>query len=118
MNLTISLTEELAAFVNGKVSEGRYESAGEVVQAALSLMQRQETAKLEGLRKACQKGLADAERRIAGHGVHEPRKFDAARKARDLARRAGRAYPAPVQRCVRDRPAVQRREVTTARRHA
>ena len=61
MKLTVSLTEQLAAFVNAKVSEGRYASASDVVQAALSLMQQQEVARLEGLHKAFLNGLADAE---------------------------------------------------------
>ncbi len=60
MNMNVSLTEELASFVKGKVSAGRYSSSSEVVREALRLMEKlesQETEKLCLLRKAWQEGI-------------------------------------------------------------
>jgi antitoxin ParD1/3/4 len=39
----VALTEPLSRFINEQVTEGRYSSASEVVQAALRLLERQET---------------------------------------------------------------------------
>lgn len=60
MDMNVSLTEELADFVNGKVSAGRYSSSSEVVREALRLMEkveRQEAEKLRFMRKAWQDGI-------------------------------------------------------------
>ena len=46
----MSLTEELASFVNLKVSAGRYSSSSEVVREALRLMEKVERQKAENLR--------------------------------------------------------------------
>lgn len=43
-SLNVSLTPELAAYIQGRVSSGRYRSASEVVRAALRLLQREEPA--------------------------------------------------------------------------
>jgi antitoxin ParD1/3/4 len=40
--LNVSLTPELSRFVEAKVSSGRYQSASEVVRAALRLLERAE----------------------------------------------------------------------------
>jgi antitoxin ParD1/3/4 len=60
VNMNVSLTDELANFVNDKVSTGRYGSFGEVVCAALRLMEKieqQEAEKLQFLRTAWKEGL-------------------------------------------------------------
>ena len=46
----MSLTEELASFVNLKVSAGRYSSSSEVVREALRLMEKVERQEAENLR--------------------------------------------------------------------
>jgi putative addiction module CopG family antidote len=40
--MNVSLTPELAAFVQGRVASGRYASASEVVRAALRLLEEDE----------------------------------------------------------------------------
>ena len=57
MNVKLSLTGELAAYVESKVSSGLYASSSEVVQEALRLMEQQDKAKLAWLRKSFQDGL-------------------------------------------------------------
>jgi antitoxin ParD1/3/4 len=60
MNMNISLPKELADYVKGKVSAGRYTSSSEVVREALRLMEgfeQQETEKLNYLRQAWQQGI-------------------------------------------------------------
>jgi antitoxin ParD1/3/4 len=49
MNIKVSLTEELARFVDAQVASGRYASSSEVVQEALRLMKRLDRAELEKL---------------------------------------------------------------------
>ena len=64
MIVNVSLTDELGAFVNEKVSSGRYTSASEVVQEALRLMEhheQNEATKLQWLREAYQAGLASGD---------------------------------------------------------
>jgi antitoxin ParD1/3/4 len=60
MNMNVSLPDELANFVEAKVSGGRYASPSEVVGEALRLMaklERQEAEKLGFLRQAWQDGV-------------------------------------------------------------
>ena len=60
MNMNVSLPDELANFVKGKVAAGRYASSSEVVREALRLMdkvEQQEADKLQFLRKAWQDGI-------------------------------------------------------------
>ena len=60
MNMNVSLTDELSAFIKAKVSGGRYSSSSEVVREALRLMEKteeQEAEKLNYLRKAWQAGI-------------------------------------------------------------
>jgi antitoxin ParD1/3/4 len=59
-DMNVSLPEELANFVNDKVSAGRYGSSSEVVREALRLMERteqQEAEKLALLRHGWTKGI-------------------------------------------------------------
>ena len=60
MNMNISLTDELADYIKGKVAAGRYASSSEVVREALRLMEQVEqlqTDKLQQLRLAWRQGL-------------------------------------------------------------
>lgn len=60
MNMNVSLTDELAAFVKAKVAGGRYSSSSEVVREALRIMEkaeRQEAERLQLLRKAWRQGI-------------------------------------------------------------
>lgn len=60
MNMNISLTDELAKFINAQVASGRYASSSEVVREALRLMERfdqAEAEKLHGLQNAWREGI-------------------------------------------------------------
>jgi antitoxin ParD1/3/4 len=50
MNIKVSLTDELAKFVDAEVASGRYASSSEVVQEALRLMEHFDPAGIEKLR--------------------------------------------------------------------
>jgi len=50
MNIQVSLTDELAKFIDAEVASGRYASSSEVVQDALRLMKVMEHAETENLR--------------------------------------------------------------------
>ncbi len=54
-NTSFTLSDHLASFVEGKVAEGRYASASDVVRAGLRLLEEQET-KLAALRAALIEG--------------------------------------------------------------
>ena len=57
----VNLTEEMDRFVSAKIESGRYESASEVVRAALRTLEREELefeAKLDALRAAIDEGDA------------------------------------------------------------
>ena len=67
--MNVTLTPELEKLVENKVQSGRYNSASEVVQEALRLMERQDELRadqLNELRERIDKSLAQAER---GEGV-------------------------------------------------
>jgi antitoxin ParD1/3/4 len=60
MNINVSLTDELAKFIEAQVATGRYGSSSEVVQEALRLMERfarAEAAKLRWLQNAWHEGI-------------------------------------------------------------
>ncbi len=60
MNMNVSLTEELAQFVETKVSTGRYATSSEVVREALRLMEgteRREADRFQLLRTAWKDGV-------------------------------------------------------------
>ena len=75
----VDLTDELDRFVAEKVESGRYESASDVVRAALRTLEREEQmyqAKLAALRTAIDEGDAS--------GVAEGDVFARVRKTLDL----------------------------------
>jgi antitoxin ParD1/3/4 len=60
MSLNVSLTSHLEAFIHQTVTSGRYQSASEVVRAALRLLEEREQQRqtaLEAVRKMAQDGL-------------------------------------------------------------
>ena len=60
--MNISLTDQLASFVEGEVESGEYTSQSEVVRDALRLLHREkagEQEKLEILRRAVMVGVED-----------------------------------------------------------
>jgi antitoxin ParD1/3/4 len=60
MNINVSLTDELAKFIDAQVATGRYASSSEVVREALRLMERfdqAEAEKLRWLQNAWQEGI-------------------------------------------------------------
>jgi antitoxin ParD1/3/4 len=67
----VNLTDEMDRFVASRIESGRYESASEVVRAALRTLEREELeheAKVAALRCAIQEGEASG---IAEDGVFE-----------------------------------------------
>lgn len=83
--MNVSLTPELEAMVNEKVQSGLYNSASEVVRAALRLLKQQDDlhhTRLEELRREIQIGIDEADR-----GEARPIDFKAL-KAEGRARRA------------------------------
>jgi antitoxin ParD1/3/4 len=63
--MNVHLTPELEQFVHDKVESGRYNSASEVVQEALRLMDQKDdlrTIQLHELRKRIDKGLSEVHR--------------------------------------------------------
>jgi antitoxin ParD1/3/4 len=50
MNIEVSLTDELAKFIDAQVASGRYASSSDVVQDALRLMKVMDHAEIENLR--------------------------------------------------------------------
>jgi len=65
----VNLTEEMDRFISAKIESGRYESASEVVRAALRTLEREELefeAKLDALRAAIDEGDASG---VAADGV-------------------------------------------------
>ena len=63
--VNISLTPELDAFLQGRVSSGRYQTASEVVREALRMLERAEREREEAfvqLKAKLQRGAGQAER--------------------------------------------------------
>ncbi len=64
MNISISLTPELAGFIKAKVDSGRYTSTSEVIREALRLLERAEqmgSDQAAALRKAWNEGVASGD---------------------------------------------------------
>jgi len=62
--VNISLTPELNAFLQSRVSSGRYQTTSEVVREALRLLERQEQDRdlaFQELKKKLERGAAQAE---------------------------------------------------------
>lgn len=60
----VVLTDEQARMVERLVTSGRYQNASEVLRDGLRLLEsrdREETARLEALRRAADQGIADIE---------------------------------------------------------
>jgi len=85
--MTIVLSPEQERFVQEKIDTGAFQSARDVVEAALQIMETQEHEKAEQLEEF----RAELDRRIAradqGHTV-DGQKFLASLRARSAARRA------------------------------
>lgn len=78
----VNLTDELDQFVFSRIESGRYESASEVVRAALRTLEREESeheAKLAALRLAIGEGDASG---VAADGVFDRIRRKAAAAAR------------------------------------
>ncbi len=63
--VNISLTPELGAFLQSRVSSGRYQTASEVVREALRMLERQEKDREEAfsqLKAKLERGVNQAER--------------------------------------------------------
>jgi antitoxin ParD1/3/4 len=75
-NTSVSLGDHLAAFIEAQVKQGRYDSASDVVRAALRLLEEQE-ARLDALRAALAEGEAS--------GPAVPFDFEAFLKAKRVA---------------------------------
>jgi antitoxin ParD1/3/4 len=61
MNVTVSIPDELNAFIKTKIASGRYSSTSEVMREALRLLEQADqrhAAELERLRAAYDEGLA------------------------------------------------------------
>jgi antitoxin ParD1/3/4 len=60
--MNVSLGQELEKFISGKVSQGRYQTASEVVREALRLLEERDKAReahLRALRREIDVGLND-----------------------------------------------------------
>jgi antitoxin ParD1/3/4 len=55
-NTSVSLGDYFENFVDGRISEGRYKNASEVIRAGLRLLEEEET-KIKSLRQAIQEGI-------------------------------------------------------------
>ena len=64
MDVNVSLSEDLARFVEAQIGAGRYASAGELVIEAVRLLERQgEEPHLDTLRRARREGIESGEAR-------------------------------------------------------
>jgi antitoxin ParD1/3/4 len=88
--VNISLTPELDAFLQSRVSSGRYQTASEVVREALRMLERQEKEREEAfqqLKAKLERGASQAER---GELLDGDEVFDELRQLIEERRRARR----------------------------
>ena len=55
-NTSVSLGDYFENFVDGKISEGRYKNASEVIRAGLRLLEEEES-RIKSLKQAIQEGI-------------------------------------------------------------
>ncbi|MDZ4783532.1 MAG: type II toxin-antitoxin system ParD family antitoxin [Planctomycetia bacterium] len=78
--IQVELTEHFRQFVDGQIASGSFPDAGEVVRAALRLLERQtneDQERLELLRKLCNEGIEQLDRGegIMLHGEEELKEY-------------------------------------------
>jgi antitoxin ParD1/3/4 len=56
-NTSVSLGDYFENFVDGRVSEGRYKNASEVIRAGLRLLEEEEESRIQSLKQAIQEGI-------------------------------------------------------------
>ena len=55
-NTSVSLGDYFENFIDGKISEGRYKNASEVIRAGLRLLEEEES-RIKSLKQAIQEGI-------------------------------------------------------------
>jgi antitoxin ParD1/3/4 len=56
-NTSVSLGDYFENFVDGRVSEGRYKNASEVIRAGLRLLEEEEESRIQSLKQAIPEGI-------------------------------------------------------------
>jgi len=83
--MTVSLTPEFEAYVDGKVRSGTFSTASEVVRAGLRLLQEHDAehaARLEALRTDVRKGVAQLKGGEGQPGTEVFKRLRSQRRAR------------------------------------
>lgn len=86
----VSLTPEFDRFISKLVKSGRYQSASEVVRAALRILQREQAVEEAALKEVCQK-IAVGLKQLDRGDVHAGQTVFAELRRRSRARRRMRA---------------------------
>ena len=98
MNINVSLTDELAKFIDAQVATGQYASSSEVVQEALRLMERFDQAgveKLHWLQNGWREGIDSGD---AGEIDFAELKQEARRRLAAKSSSSGQGPPPHIQR--------------------